>query len=199
MDALNDVQTILELIPDAVGPYNSLRQFASNPVASLVPGSADEFLRFGRTERGKAVMERFVRKLQSANALSDRFAVAEQEIIARLAVDPNEGFQDPEAAMVAMTEVARILYNDLSEARGVISDQPHYFLSSIPSGKQSDPFAYDDQSVAYLNMLEKQDQLPENTYIQMTVGDAKALGFAGNWQNQNDANLVTIKYNSRRR
>jgi hypothetical protein len=199
VDALNDVQTILELIPDAVGPYNSLRQFASNPVASLVPGSADEFLRFGRTERGKAVMERFVRKLQSANALSDRFAVAEQEIIARLAVDPNEGFQDPEAAMVAMTEVARILYNDLSEARGVISDQPHYFLSSIPSGKQSDPFAYDDQSVAYLNMLEKQDQLPENTYIQMTVGDAKALGFAGNWQNQNDANLVTIKYNSRRR
>ena len=199
VDALNDVQTIMELIPDAVGPYNSIRQFASNNVASLVPGSADEFLKFGRTERGKAVMERFVRKLQSANALSDRFAVAEQEIIARLAVDPNEGFQDPEAAMVAMTEVARLLYNDLSEARGAISDQPHYFLPSIPSGKESDPFAYDDQSVAYLNMLEKQGQLPENTYIQMTVGDAKALGFAGNWQNQNDANLVTVKYNSRRR
>jgi hypothetical protein len=87
---LQEAQNIIDMIGDSVGPYNSVKSFLSNNVASIVPDSMDGWLKFTKTDRGRAVMERFVRQVVAANALSDRYAVAEQNIIKELSVDPTE-------------------------------------------------------------------------------------------------------------
>jgi hypothetical protein len=78
---LQEAENIIDMISDSVGPYNSVKSFLSNNVALYVPDSMDGWLKFTKTDRGRAVMERFVRQVVAAQALSDRYAVAEQTLL----------------------------------------------------------------------------------------------------------------------
>jgi hypothetical protein len=197
--ALQEAQNIIDMIGDSVGPYNSVKTFLSNNVASIVPDSMDGWLKFTKTDRGRAVMERFVRQVVAANALSDRYAVAEQNIIKELSVDPTKFWQDPEAAFVQFNELSRIMFNDLAHARGTLGDTPIHNLPSVPLGNESDPFPYRDNEIQYLNMLDKEGALNKDTYVEMTASQAqKARLPAQLWQNMPPNSPITVKYSQLR-
>ena len=197
--ALQEAQNIIDMIGESVGPYNSVKAFLSNNVASIVPDSMDGWLKFTETDRGRAVMERFVRQVVAANALSDRYAVAEQNIIAELSVDPTKFWQDPEAAFVQFNELSRIMFNDLAHARGTLGDTPIHNLPSIPLGNESDPFPYRDNEIQYLNMLNDQGALNKDTYVEMTASQAQAAGLPAQlWQNMPPNSPITVKYSQLR-
>jgi hypothetical protein len=197
--ALQEAQNIIDMIGDSVGPYNSVKAFLSNSVASIVPDSMDGWLTFTKTDRGRAVMERFVRQVVAAQALSDRYAVAEQEIIKGLSVDPGETFQDPEKAFVDFTELTRVMFNDLAHARGTIGNTPIHTIDSVPIGNESDPFPYRDNEIRYLNMLSEQGALNNDTYVQMTASQAQAASLPAElWQNMPPNSPITVKYNQLR-
>ena len=193
--ALQEAENIIGMIGESVGPYNSVKAFLSNNVASLVPDSMDGWLKFTKTERGRAVMERFVRQVVAAQALSDRYAVAEQEIIKGLSVDPGETFQDPEKAFVDFTEVTRVMFNDLAHARGTIGNTPIHTIDSVPIGNESDPFPYRDNEILYLNMLDEKGALNKDTYVEMTASQARKAGLPAQlWQNMPPNSPITVKY-----
>ena len=197
--ALQEAENIIDLIGESVGPYNSVKSFLSNNVASLAPESMDGWLKFTKTERGRAVMERFVRQVVAAQALSDRYAVAEQEIIEGLSVDPGETFQDPEKAFVDFTELTRVMFNDLSHARGTIGNTPIHTIDSVPIGNESDPFPYRDNEIQYLNMLSKEGALNKDTYVEMTASQAQAAKLPAQlWQNMPPNSPITVKYSQLR-
>jgi hypothetical protein len=197
--ALQEAENIIDMIGDSVGPYNSVKTFLSNNVASIMPDSMDGWLKFTKTDRGRAVMERFVRQVVAANALSDRYAVAEQNIIKELSVDPTKFWQDPEAAFVQFNELSRIMFNDLAHARGTLGDTPIHNLPSVPLGNESDPFPYRDNEIQYLNMLDKEGALNKDTYVEMTASQAqKARLPAQLWQNMPPNSPITVKYSQLR-
>jgi len=197
--ALQEAQSIIDMIGESVGPYNSVKSFLSNNVASIVPDSMDGWLKFTETDRGRAVMERFVRQVVAANALSDRYAVAEQNIIAELSVDPTKFWQDPEAAFVQFNELSRIMFNDLAHARGTLGDTPIHNLPSVPLGNESDPFPYRDNEIQYLNMLNDQGALNKDTYVEMTASQAQGAGLPAQlWQNKPANSPITVKYSQLR-
>lgn len=195
--ALTEGQEVLNLLGDAVGPYNSLKQFAMNNVGSILPESAQGFVDFSRTPRGRDVMNRFSRAVVAANALSDRYAVAEQEIIKQLNVDPAVVFQNPDVAMIQFQELMRVMYNDLSHARGVIGNESIQFLPSIPVGNEADPYPYSNRFVDYVDMLEDGGVLPDETYFQMSVGQAKRAGApASLYRGMRDTDLIKVQYSN---
>ena len=197
--ALQESENIIDLISDSVGPYNSVKSFLSNNVASIVPESMDGWLKFTKTDRGRAVMERFVRQVVAAQALSDRYAVAEQEIIKGLSVDPGETFQDPEKAFVDFTELTRVMFNDLAHARGTIGNTPIHTIDSVPIGNESDPFPYRDNEIQYLNMLNEKGALNKDTYVEMTASQAQVAGLPDQlWQNMPPNSPITVKYSQLR-
>jgi len=196
IQALTEGQEILNLLGDAVGPYNSLKQFAMNNVGSLLPESAQGLVDFSKTVRGRDVMNRFSRTLIAASALSDRYAVAEQEIIERLNVNPNEFFANPEVAMLEFSELLRNRYNDLAEARGVLGNEQNIqYLPPIPRGNEADPYPYNSNFVDYVDMLENGGVLPKETYFQMSVGQAKRAGApASLYRGLRDIDQITLQY-----
>lgn len=197
--ALQEAQSILDFLGNSVGPFNNVKSFLSNNVASIVPDSMDGWLKFTKTDRGRAVMERFVRQVVAANALSDRYAVAEQNIIKELSVDPTKFWQDPEAAFVQFTELSRIMFNDLAHARGILGDTPIHNLPSVPLGNKSDPFPYRDNEIQYLNMLNDQGALNKDTFVEMTASQAQAAGLPAQlWQNKPANSPITVKYSQLR-
>jgi len=197
--ALQEAQNIIGMISDSVGPYNSVKSFLSNNVASIMPDSMDGWLKFTKTDRGRAVMERFVRQVVAAQALSDRYAVAEQDIIKDLSVDPSKFWQDPEKAYVDFKELTRVMFNDLAHARGILGDTPIHTIDSIPIGDKSDPFPYRDNEILYLNMLDEQGALNKDTYVQMTASQARAAELPAQlWQNMPPNSPIKVKYSQLR-
>ena len=198
IQALVEGQEILNLLGDSVGPYNSLKQFAMNNVGSLLPESAQGLVDFSKTVRGRDIMNRFSRTLISASALSDRYAVAEQEIIQRLNVDPTEFFANPEVAMLQFSELLRNRYNDLAEARGTLGNEDNIqYLPPIPRGNKEDPYPYNPNFVDYVDMLENGGVLPDQTYFQMTVDQAKRAGApASVYANLSNNQFITLRYNN---
>ena len=197
--ALQEAENIIDMISDSVGPYNSVKSFLSNNVASLVPESMDGWLKFTKTDRGRAVMERFVRQVVAAQALSDRYAVAEQDIIRKLTVDPTVFWQDPEKAFVDFTELTRVMFNDLAHARGTIGNTPIHTIDSVPIGNESDPFPYRDNEILYLNMLNEQGALNKDTYVEMTASEAQKADLPAQlWQNMPPNSPITVKYSQLR-
>ena len=197
--ALQEAQNIIDMIGESVGPYNSVKAFLSNNVASIVPDSMDGWLKFTETDRGRAVMERFVRQVVAANALSDRYAVAEQNIIKELSVDPSVFWQDPEAAFVQFNELSRIMFNDLAHARGTLGDTPIHNLPSVPLGNESDPFPYRDNEIQCLSLLSEQGALNKDTYVEMTASEAQKAGLPAQlWQNKPANSPITVKYSQLR-
>ena len=87
-NALNSANEVLGSIPDAVGPLNTIKAWTSNVVGAVAPDSWDNMVEFAATERGRRRMELFSRNLARALALSDRYAVREQELIKELNEDP---------------------------------------------------------------------------------------------------------------
>tara|TARA_R100001591_G_scaffold43935_1_gene55169 strand:- start:9918 stop:12482 length:2565 start_codon:yes stop_codon:yes gene_type:complete len=179
--AITAANSVLSAIGDAVGPLNTVKAFTSNFVAPLAPDFVAAGLEFSATERGRREMELFGRNLARALALSDRYAVREQELIAQLNEDPVGFFKSPNMSTVRFQELMRYLQNDLTFNRGILEDRDQIgFLNRIPTGTANDPIIFEAPGqFDYLSITAQNaggaDKL-NGMFIRMTAAEARRQG-----------------------
>ena len=183
--AITSANSVLTAIGDAVGPLNTVKAFTSNVVAPLAPDFMSAALEFSATERGRREMELFGRNLARALALSDRYAVREQELIAQLNEDPVGFFKNPKMSKVRFQELMRYLQNDLSFNRGILSDSNEIgYLNKIPTGTANDPIIFEAPGqFDYLSITAANaggaDKL-NGMFIKMSAAEARRQGINQN-------------------
>jgi len=141
--AITAANEILPNIGDAIGPLNTVKAWTSNVVGAVAPDSWAGLTEYAATERGRQQMNLFARNLSRALALSDRYAVAEQQLIREMAENPEGFWKNPNMSEVKFQEMMRVLQNELSFNRGLLSDSDEIpQLNAIPTGSVNDPFMY---------------------------------------------------------
>lgn len=181
--ALQSANEVLPIIGDAVGPLNTVKAWTSNIVGAVAPDSWDGMVEFAATDRGRQRMNMMARNLARGLALSDRYAVREQELITQLNEDPVGFFKNPDMSTVRFQELMRILQNELSFSRGVLSDQDTIpVLNAIPTGSKNDPIMfsapgqYDYLAISAAN-AGGSDKL-KGTFLRMSGDEARARGIS---------------------
>ena len=175
--ALNQGNELLAAIPQAVGPLNSIKSFASNNIAMFVPDSWSSFTEFAGTERGRQQMQLFGRTLARAAALSDRYAVAEQQLITQLAEDPSGFFKNPDMSAVRFQELMRTLQNELAENRALLGDTDILRVRAVPTGTVNDPFLYSAPGhFEYLTISGANGANLDGMVLRMTAQEARNAG-----------------------
>mgnify|MGYP003118584288 CR=1 FL=1 len=141
IDFLNQME---EYLPDGLGPKSWFKGF-SNSVIAPFAGSGDSAVRFERTERSEFLINKFIKHLQKTEALSDRYAVAEQRLIAeRLGEEPGAFFRDPDLATVKLVEYRRQLVNAKNKLQAQINNDPKYaYQDIVPTGYETDPLLFE--------------------------------------------------------
>ena len=179
--ALQSANEVLPIIGDAVGPLNTVKAWTSNIVGSVAPDSWDGMVEFAATDRGRQRMNMMARNLARGLALSDRYAVREQELITQLNENPEGFWKNPDMSTVRFQELMRILQNELSFSRGVLSDQDNIpVLNAIPTGSKNDPIMfsapgqYDYLAISAAN-AGGSDKL-KGTFLRMSGDEARGLG-----------------------
>ena len=177
--ALNGSEEVLEAIPDAIGAISGLKSFVTNTIAPFVPDSQERWSTFMATQQGKALMKNWSRTFVQAAALSDRYAVAEQEITKALAEDPEVFWTSPEGSLVRFQELTRNLVNRLEEKRAVISDRVPLRVMPVPSGSKNDPYIYSGKGqFEYVSLLAGNPKADlSNSYMRLTNAEARDAGF----------------------
>ena len=179
--AITAANSVLSAIGDAVGPLNTVKAFTSNVVAPLSPDFMSAALEFSATERGRREMDLFGRSLARALALSDRYAVREQELIRELNEDPVGFFKNPNMSKVRFQELMRYLQNDLTFNRGILQDKDKIgYLNRIPTGTANDPIIFEAPGqFDYLSITAQNaggiDKL-DGMFIRMTAAEARRQG-----------------------
>ena len=179
--AITAANSVLSAIGDAVGPLNTVKAFTSNVVAPLSPDFMSAALEFSATERGRREMDLFGRSLARALALSDRYAVREQELIRELNEDPVGFFKSPNMSKVRFQELMRYLQNDLTFNRGILQDKDQIgYLNRIPTGTANDPIIFEAPGqFDYLSITAQNaggiDKL-DGMFIRMTAAEARRQG-----------------------
>jgi|TARA_E500000305_G_scaffold111650_1_gene126498 hypothetical protein len=193
--AITAANSVLSAIGDAVGPLNTVKAFTSNFVAPLAPDFMSGALEFSATERGRREMELFGRNLARALALSDRYAVREQELIAQLNEDPVGFFKNPDMSTVRFQELMRYLQNDLTFNRGILDDKNEIgFLNRVPTGTANDPIIFEAPGqFDYLSITAQNaggaDKL-NGMFIRMTAAEARRQGIDQNLIPANGSDLM---------
>jgi len=182
-NALNSANEVLGSIPEAVGPLNTVKAWTSNIVGSVAPDSWDNMTEYAATERGRRRMELFSRNLARALALSDRYAVREQELIAQLNEDPVGFWKNPDMSTVRFQELMRVLQNELTFARGIISDQEKIpILREIPTGGKNDPIIFEApgqfEALTITAATAGGNDKLNGLFIEMTAEEARRQGIS---------------------
>lgn len=160
------IRTFKELEPQItqiVGPMATLKNLSTQVAAFAPTENAQEFLSFLKTQQGAAAWDLAVREYVRGRALSPRFPLGEQErIIEELKVEPFKFFQNPEAAVIRVSEIIRTLQNDYEFDRAQLAGGEFYQLKPAPLGTKDDPFNMADrQSGEYLNYALTQEDAAE--------------------------------------
>jgi len=89
----------------------------------------------------------FERTIQKSENLSDRYAVAEQKIIAETAPKLSF-FKDPEVAMAGFQKYLNRVQNMLANERHSLDpSKPRLALDLVPTGTKKDPFRFFDPAL----------------------------------------------------
>ena len=138
-------EQLLAQMREVIGPIATLKAISTNNISAFLPqGKLKELSQFFKTSRGREALLLFERTIQKSENLSDRYAVAEQNIIAELA--PKLSFlKDPEAAMVEFQKYLNSVQNRLANERHSLDPtKPRLALDLMPTGSKRDPFKFYD-------------------------------------------------------
>ena len=137
-------QDVLTAAGDAVGPFNNIKAFSNSVLSPLFPHK--EFLKFARTQRGKAILTQWGRELVKTSALSERYAVAEQELIETKLATGADFWEDPELAGVKILQIMRQIKNFRNRDIALLNGDEFYFEAAIaPTGTKNDPLVFGEK------------------------------------------------------
>jgi len=188
VSALNNLDDLMGKSSDIAGPLNSLKSFSTNVLQAFIPSENGQLV-FPRTEAGRTQLKNFTRKFIAAAALSDRYATAEQVLLAEILEGENSLFMtSPDAMMIRLQEIGRELTNDVAQARATFGNTDTMRLQRVPTGNQNDPFIYGAPGhYDYLSMLASKHgvntiayrnlniQIPNKVIAQMQGEDVTGL------------------------
>ena len=145
---LEAADQLLASIRDVVGPSATLKAISTNNIAAFLPeGKLRDLATFFKTSKGREALLLFERTIQKSENLSDRYAVAEQNIIAELAPKLSF-FKNPEATMVELQKYINSIQNRLANERHSLDPtKPRLALDLMPTGSERDPFKFYDPSL----------------------------------------------------
>ena len=174
---------------ESVGWRGTLKQWSN---AVLAPFFNDPSVKFHATEAAKVKLIQLGRQLVKSTALSERYAVAEQQLIEQKLGQPEADFwKNPELAATKIAEIMREVENfrnkDLAMLNG---DSVMYQRDRRPNGTINDPFIFsmtNNEGVpfhfdAFMNAVnaigEGKEELYKNgydkLYIYLTQEEAEA-------------------------
>ena len=194
--ALNNSVDVLKAIPEAVGPLNSVKAFATNVISPFVPESQKAWSQWLGTEAGRKTIEFWTRQFVKANALSDRYAMAEQEILTAMAENPYKFWTSEAGSIARFQELNRNMINALAANRAQLTDSQPLRLERVPTGTENDPFVFGERGhYDYLTILAGNPKANvKNLHLQMTAKQAKNQGFEESvWGGKSDYEPVIIK------
>ena len=135
---------ILEAAGEAVGPINNLKQLSNNVIGPFV--DQDAWLKFAKTQRGKTLLTQFGRELVKSTALSERYAVAEQQLIEEKLGSPGGWWTAPDLEAVKIMQVMRQIKNFRNRDTALLNRDEVYFEEGIqPQGNRNDPLDFGKQ------------------------------------------------------
>ncbi len=170
-------EDVLRDLGEAVGPLASVKSFTSNNIAMFLPDSWSNVTEYAGTEAGRRKMQLFARELARGLALSDRYAVAEQNLITQLSEDPAGFFKNPNMAAVRFQELMRVLQNELSFNRAVLGESDFIRVERVPTGTDNDPFIYNAYGhYDYLSEAARKGAKLGGTKLQITREQLKRSG-----------------------
>ena len=170
VNALDNLNDLMGKVPDIAGPLNSVKQFSTNVLQAFIPFENGELV-FAKTQAGRAQLQNFTRKFIAAAALSDRYATAEQALLAEILEGENSLFMtSPAAMMIRLQEIGRELTNDVARARATLGNTDAMRLSRVPTGGVNDPFVYGAPGhYDYLSMLASKHGVNTNAYRNLNI------------------------------
>ena len=140
-------EQLLAEIRNAIGPVATLKNLSNNLAGFLPAGDLKKLAQHFETEQAREALLLFERTIQKSENLSDRYAVAEQKIIAETA--PKLSFiKDPEVAMAGFQKYLNRVQNMLADERHSLDpSKPRLALDLVPTGTEKDPFKFFDESL----------------------------------------------------
>ncbi|WP_440997652.1 hypothetical protein [Arhodomonas sp. SL1] len=99
-----DDASVFADVAEGTGPLSNIRSAISGVVGPFVDGAL-----FPDTERARSALRNFNQTAKQALVNSNRFPVYEQKIVAELLPDPNQFFNDPDAARERLLELRDFL------------------------------------------------------------------------------------------
>ena len=162
-------EQLLAQMREVIGPIATLKAISTNNIAAFLPqGKLKDLTQFFKTSEGRQALLLFERTIQKSENLSDRYAVAEQQIIAQLAPKLSF-FKDPEAAMVEFQKYLNSVQNRLANERHSLDPtKPRLAIDRVPTGSERDPFKFYDPALPagptshfdYLTMIASDSRMP---------------------------------------
>lgn len=172
--ALHEAEAVLEAIPEAVGPLNTLKSLATNNIGMFSEEGTWEYL---GTERARRTMELFGRTFARAAALSDRYATMEQQWSREYAENPQGFLKNKDAVMARFQELVRMLQNELAYSRSILGEEEYAYINPVPTGAKNDPFLFSEPGhLEYVALAKDSGAKLENRFIRLTAREAEAVG-----------------------
>ena len=204
ISALTTAQDVLSAIPEAVGLSATLKAFGTNNLGMFFDDEdATNLAKHFRTEQARTQMRLFVREYIRANALNDRFAIAEQENLANdiytataeevSAVE--NALKDSDSVVVQYQEMIRTMTNRAAMLRGTMNGTSYARIETVPTGTNNDPFRYGQSGhYDYLTIAAANGGRVEGRFLQFTPQEAKEK-FPNNpsiWKNATGPIMVKL-------
>ena len=171
-------ERLLAEMRNAIGPVATLKNLSNNLAAFLPQGDLKKLAQHFETEEARKALLLFERTIQKSENLSDRYAVAEQKIIADSA-PKLEFFKDPEVAMAGFqTYLLRVQNMLANERHSLDPTKPRLALAKVPRGTETDPFKFYDKALPagptshfdYLTMIASDTSRPADlTDIKVSI------------------------------
>jgi len=204
---LHAESSIMPFIQNAVGPMASVKRTLLGGVAAFITNK--EFAEWMTHEASASQLEGinlYAKELARALSLSERFAVAEQELIRKLAADPEGFFKNPDLGVAKFGELTRFLYNQLEYTRAekeADGKTPRFirYMTAMPQGSTNDPYFYD--KLGHVQHLQQRAEklhpdMIRKLKMKIKAKDLEAMdptgAFKSVWDIKNKDDYVTINW-----
>lgn len=202
--ALTSAQDVLSAIPNAIGLSATLKAIGNNNLGMFFDAEdATNLAKHFATEQARVQMRLFVREYIRANAVNERFAVSEQESLAKDLENPTDQeigiiealLKDKDTVMVQYQEMIRTMQNRAAMLRGTMNGTTYARLEKIPTGSNNDPFKFGESGhYDYLTIAAANGGRVQGRFLQFTPQEAKEA-FPNNesiWKNATGPIMVKL-------
>ena len=167
-------QLLADAVPqNATGPEEVLKNLATHSLGTFGADWANYF----KTEENILRIKDWARTYIAANALSDRYAMGEQQILNEIVSGDPAFFENPEAFGRRLQTIMTGMINDNEFDQALMEGRAPARLEYLASGTKSDPLDYSKDSVRRLLSVASEQGREGSWNAKLTPQDATVVDF----------------------